>query len=377
MTGRTQIVPVRTPAELDRFIRLPAKLYAGDKHFVPPLLLERKEALSPKKNPLFDHTEVQLFLGVRDGRDVGRISAQVDRLIEDPTIGHFGMIAAEDDAEIFAALFAAAESWLRERGRTRVLGPFSLSINEETGLLIEGFDTPPMMFMAHDPRYAAARVEEQGYRKAKDTIAYLYDMRREFSPTIRRLLVKRKPSSLVVRKLDMKRYDQEFDTITAIFNDAWKDNWGFVPFTEAEIRHMARSLKPLIRPDMVAIVEFNGEAVAFGITLPNLNEAIADFNGRLLPFNWIKLLLRLKRGTKTWRVPLMGVRRSFSAGILGALAPFLVIDAMHQGALKTPMRYVEFSWILEDNIPMRHVIEKMGSVAYKTYRIYEKSLAPA
>jgi hypothetical protein len=374
MTG-LQIVPVRTPAELDRFVRVPARLYANLPHFVPPLLLERKEALSPKKNPLFEHAEVQLFLAVRDGRDVGRISAQVDRLVHDPTIGHFGMIAAEDDAETFAALFAAAEGWLRERGRTRVLGPFSLSINEETGLLIEGFDTPPMMFMPHDPPYAAVRVEEQGYRKAKDVLAYLYEMSREFSPTIKRMITKRKPSTLIVRHLDMTRYEQEFDTITAIFNDAWKDNWSFIPFTEAEIRHMARSLKPLIRPYMVAIVEFNGEPVAFGITLPNLNEAIADFNGRLLPFNWIKLLLRLRRGTKTWRVPLMGVRRSFNAGMLGAMAPFLVIDSMHQGALKTPMTHVEFSWILEDNLPMRHVIEKMGSVAYKTFRVYEKSLA--
>ncbi|MCC2658529.1 MAG: hypothetical protein K0Q76_3637 [Panacagrimonas sp.] len=375
MTGRTQIVPVRTPAELDRFVRLPARLYAGDKHFVPPLLLERKEALSPKKNPLFEHAEVQLFLGVRDGRDVGRISAQVDRLVQDPAIGHFGMIAAEDDAEIFAALFAAAEGWLRERGRTRVLGPFSLSINEETGLLIQGFDTPPMMFMPHDPPYAAVRVEEQGYAKAKDVLAYLYDMSREFSPTTTRMIEKRKPSSLIVRNLDMKRYDEEFDTITAIFNDAWKDNWSFIPFTEAEIRHMARSLKPLINPDLVAIVEYNGQPVAFGITLPNLNEAIADFGGRLLPFNWIKLLLRLKRGTRTGRVPLMGVKRTFSAGILGAMAPFLVIHSMHKGAAKTPMQKVEMSWILEDNLPMRHVIEKLGAVAYKTYRVYEKSIA--
>lgn len=375
MTG-PQIVPVRTPAELDRFVRLPARLYARDPHFVPPLLLERKEALSPKKNPLFEHAQVQLFLATRDGRDVGRISAQIDRLVQDPDIGHFGMIAAEDDAEVFAALFAAAEGWLRERGRTRVRGPFSLSINEETGLLIQGFDTPPMMFMPHDPPYAAPRVEEQGYRKAKDVLAYLYDMNREFSPSTRRLIERRKPSALAVRKLDMKRYEQEFDSITAIFNDAWKDNWGFIPFTEAEIRHMARSLKPLINPELVAIVEYNGEPVAFGITLPNLNEAIADFGGRLLPFNWIKLLLRLKRGTRTGRVPLMGVRRSFNAGILGAMAPFLVIHSMHQGAQALGMKKVEMSWILEDNVPMRHVIESLGAVAYKTYRVYEKTLGP-
>ncbi len=218
-------------------------------------------------------------------------------------------------------------------------------------------------------------MEEQGYRKVKDTLAYLYDMSKEFSPAMRRMIEKRKPSTMTVRNLDMTRYDQEFDTITAIFNDAWRDNWGSIPFTEAEIRHMARSLKPLLSPELVAIVEYNGEPVAFGITLPNLNEAIVDFGGRLLPFNWIKLILRLKRGTTTGRVPLMGVKRSFSAGILGALAPFLIIDAMHTGAQKRGMKHVEMSWILEDNLPMRHVIEKFGAVAYKTYRIYEKSLA--
>lgn len=370
-----EVLEVRSKKELDRFIRLPTQLYADDPHFVPPLILERREALSPKKNPYFQHAEAQFFLVRRDGRDVGRISAQIDTLVKDPDIGHFGMLAAEDDAEVFGALFAAAEGWLKKRGRKQAIGPFSLSINEETGLLIDGFDTPPMLFMAHDPRYAGARVEAQGYAKAKDVIAYLYNIEHPLPAAARRLIDRRKPVAMTVRNLDMRRYFEDFDAVTAIFNDAWSENWGFIAFTEAEIAHMAKSLKPLIDPSWVAIVEMNGEAVGFGITLPNLNEAIADFGGRLLPFNWLKLLLRLKRGVSTTRTPLMGVRRSFSGGLLGGLVPFLIIDSMREGLRARNVKWVELSWILEDNRPMRHIIEALGSIPYKTYRVYQKHLA--
>ena len=370
-----EIEAVSSRAQLERFIRLPAQLYAADPAFVPPLRLERREALSPKKNPYFAHAEVQLFIARRDGRDVGRISAQIDRLVQDTRIGHFGLLAAIDDEAVFAALFGAAEDWLRARGRTRAIGPFSLSINEETGLLIDGFDTPPVIFMAHDPRYAAPRVEQQGYAKAKDVIAYRYDITHDLPPAARRLIDRRTPAAMTVRNLDMRRYDADFDTVTAIFNDAWSGNWGFVPFTEAEIRHMAKSLKPLIDPTWVAIVEMNGQAIGFGIALPNLNELIADFQGRLLPFNWLKLLWRLKRGPRTGRVPLMGVRRSFSGGLLGGLVPFLIIDTMRKGVRACGVEQVELSWILEDNRPMRHIIESLGADAYKTYRVYEKALA--
>ena len=371
-----EIQVVTTADQMDRFIRLPGRLYAADPNFVAPLRLERKEALSPKKNPYFEHAEVQFFMARRDGRDIGRISAQIDHLVPDASIGHFGMIVAEDDAAIFEALFAAAEGWLRERGRSVVRGPFNLSINEESGLLVDGFDTPPMMFMAHDPRYIAARIEALGYAKAKDLYAYLYDMRRDLPPAARKFIDRRKPIAMTARNLDMQRYDAEFDTITDIFNDAWSENWGFVPFTPAEIRHMAKSLKPLIDPSWVAIVEMHGEPVGFGITLPNLNEAIADFGGRLLPFNWIRLLLRLKKGPRSARVPLMGIRRSSSAGLLGGVIPFLIIDKMRQGVLRrNRVERVELSWILEDNMAMRRMIESLDSVPYKTYRVYEKTLA--
>lgn len=371
-----EIIPVVTPAELDRFIVLPSRLYAGDPAFVAPLVMERREALSPTKNPYFQHAETQFWLARRGGRDIGRISAQIDRLVTDPDVGHFGMIVAEDDAEVFAALFATAESWLRARGKRRVMGPFNLSINEETGLLVDGFDTPPVMLMGHDPRYAGSRIEALGYAKAKDLIAYLYDIDHELPAAARRKIDSRKATALTVRRLDKARYLEEFDTVTSIFNDAWSQNWGFIAFTEAEIAHMAKSLKMLIDPNCVAIVEMNGEAIGFGIALPNLNELIADFGGRLLPFNWLKLLYRLRRGARTARVPLMGIRRSCSTSFAGGLAPFLVIDALRKGLRAKGVKQVELSWILEDNRPMRHVIEALGANPYKTYRVYEKTLAP-
>jgi len=374
MSG-VEVIAASTPAEMGRFIRLPAALYGSDPNFVPPLLLEREEALSPKKNPYFQHAEAKFWLARRDGRDVGRISAQIDRLVKDPQVGHFGMLVVEDDPEAIGALFAAAEGWLRERGKTRVLGPFNLSINEESGLLVDGFDTPPMLLMNHDPRYLGGRIEAQGYAKAKDLFAYIVDTQSSLPDSAQRFIAKRMPKNMTVRNLDTKRYREEFDTVTAIFNDAWSRNWGFLPFTEAEIAHMAKSMKPLVRPEYVVIVEVDRRPIGFGIALPNLNELIADFDGRLLPFNWAKLLWRLKRGPKTARVPLMGIRRTYSGGLIGGLAPFLIVDALRKALGKNGVREVEMSWILEDNRPMRHIIESLGSRAYKTYRVYEKRIA--
>lgn len=372
--SRITIVPVGDRAGLKRFIRLPARLYANDPHFVPPLEAERLDALSPGKNPYFEHAEAQFFLAVRNGRDVGRISAQVDRLVADPRVGFFGLIAAEDDPQVFAALFGAAEDWLRARGRTLVRGPFSLSINEETGLLVDGFDSPPMVFMPHDPRYAATHIEALGYAKAKDVLAYLYDAVPGFPEQMMRLVRRAEGRGVRIRHIDMSRIEDEFRLVMDIFNDAWSQNWGFVPFTEAELTHMAKGLKPILDPTWTAIAEYQGQAVAFGIALPNLNEVIRDFNGRLLPFNWLKLLLRLKRGTRTARVPLMGVRRSFAAGLLGGMVPLVIIHSFQRHGVPKGVEQAELSWILEDNLPMRRMIETLGGIAYKTYRVFEKPL---
>ena len=379
MPGPIQIVEARTPAEMQRFVRLPMRLNAGDPAWTPPLIMERLEALSPKINPLFQHAEAAFWLAVRDGKDVGRISAQIDQLAPDepegPT-GFFGMIAAENDPAIFAALFPVAEAWLKARGKTRVLGPFNLSINEEIGLLVDGFDTPPMLMMGHDPTYAAARVEEQGYAKVRDVFAYITDTATDVPTAARRRLARGVPPGLVVRPLDMKRYDDEVRNLTAIFNDAWAGNWGFAPLTEAETDHLGKSLKLLLNPKLFWWVELDGEPIGFGVVLPNLNEAIRDLGGKLFPFGIVKMLWRLKvAGVKSGRLPLMGVKRSAYTDARAALVPFLIIDNLRREALKLGMRRIEMSWILETNLPMRRIIEAVGGERYKTYRVYGKTLA--
>ena len=371
------IIPVQGSALLDRFIRLPERLHRDDPAYVAPLHLERRDALTAK-NPFFGHADVQFWLARKDGRDVGRISAQIDHQalsVRPDAAGQFGLLAAEDDPAIFQALISTAEEWLRARGMKRIQGPINLNINEEIGLLVEGFDTPPMLLMGHDKPYVGTRIEEQGYTKERDLYAYLYDITVDLPTAARRLIDRPLPKEFRVRRIDFKHYNDEIRIITEIFNDAWLENWGFVPLTEIETDYLAKSLRPLLNPRLVSIVEHDGDPVGFLVCLPNLNEAIRGLNGKLLPFGWAKLLWRLKvSGVKTARVPLMGVKRSAAKGVIGKLLPFLLIDAVRKEAADMGFTHVELSWILEDNLPMRHINESLGGVAYKTYRVYEKAL---
>lgn len=375
--GAVTLLEVRSPAELARFIRVPMRLGAADHRYVPPLMLERMESLSAKGNPFFAHAEVAFWLAVRDGRDVGRISAQIDALNPQTAegVGHFGMIAAEDDPEVFSALFAVAEAWLRARGRTVALGPVNLSTNEEVGLLIEGRETSPMFMMSHDPAHTAAAIEAQGYAKAKDIFAYTCSVADDLPAPILRRIRKGLPEGVTLRTLEMKRLDAEVATLTGILNDAWAGNWGFTPTTEAETKALATTLRLLIDPRLAWFAEIDGEPAGFMILLPNINEAIADLGGKLLPFGWAKLLWRLKvRGVKTGRVPLMGVKRGFAATLKGQLLPFHLIDAVARAARARGYERYELSWVLEDNLPMRRICDAGGASVYKTYRLYQKAL---
>ena len=377
MSGRLAIVPVTSKAELQRFIRVPMRLNAGDPAYIAPLIFERQESLTAKGNPFFEHADVQFWLAVRDGRDVGRISAQIDHLNPQTAegVGHFGLIAAEDDGSVFEALFGAAEAWLRAKGCRAALGPVNLSTNEEVGLLVEGGDTPPMFMMSHDPRYVGPRIEAQGYDRVKDIYAYLCSVADDLPDPILRRIRKGPPEGVTLRTLDMKRFDEEVATLTGILNDAWSGNWGFTPTTEAETQALASTLKLLIDRRLTWFAEIDGEAAGFIILLPNINEAIADLGGRLFPFGWAKLLWRLKvKGPKTGRVPLMGVKRKFAGSLRGQLLPFLLIDAAAQAARKLGYERYELSWVLEDNLPMRRICDAGGAKVYKTYRLFQKAL---
>jgi hypothetical protein len=375
------VTPVDGKSDLKAFIQLPVRLFRGHKGYIPHLNAERHEAFSPAKNPLFKHVEVQFFLARRGGKVVGRITAQLDHAYleryQDST-GHFGCLVAEDDPAIFAALFEAAEDWVRGKGMKRITGPFSLSVNEEVGLLVDGFDSPSILMVPYDPPYSGPRVEASGYAKIKDVFSYNYDVQNAPETIGKKLMARAGVTEgrIKVRTANMKMFDAEVRTIVGIFNDAWSDNWGFVPFTQAEIDHAAKAFGPVIVPELAVFVEVDDEAVAFIVALANLNEAIADFNGRLNPINLVKLLWRLKiAGPESTRVPLMGVKKKFrNHPLMGAGLAMMAIDQLRQNGKRLGKKTAELGWILEDNKATNNIIRSVGGQLYKTHRIYEKAL---
>ena len=374
--GPLQIVRVKTRQDLNEFIRLLWPLYKDDPAWVPPLILERRTQLAPN-NPYFEHATYSFWIAYRDGKPVGRISAQIDRLhlerYQDGT-GFFGMLEAEDNLETFRALMDTAETWLRTKGMCRVAGPYNLSINQELGLLVDGYDTPPVIMMGHARPYYAHRIEENGYCKEKDLLAYMIGSDFKHSRAMNAIAARAK-NRVQTRSLRKSAFKEELNIIRDIFNDAWSQNWGFIPWTNTEFEHLGNDLKMLVDEDLISIAAVDGEPAAFMIILPNINEIIRDLNGRLLPFGWLKLLWRLKvKYPKTARIPLMGVRSRYHDSILGAALAFSMFAALHPPAIKHGIKQVELSWILEDNKGMRNIIEAMGGRVYKTYRIYGKEL---
>lgn len=374
--GPVEIVEATSPRDLDEFIRLPGRLAAGDPAWVEPLHFERRQFLDPRRNPMFEHARVRLWLVRRDGRAVGRISAQMDRLappVEGRRAGFFGLLDARDDAAL-AALFDTAEGWLRAEGAELARGPFSLSVNQVSGLLVDGFAEPPSVMMDHHDPWLGPAVERRGYAKARDLLAYRVDAERRMPEPMRRA-AERASRSVRIRPLNPRRFAEEIRLVTDIFNDAWSGNWGFVPLTDAEIAAMARELRPILPPEFVQIAELDGRAAGFIVLLPNVNEAAAHLRGRLLPFGWAKLLWRLKvAGVRTARVPLMGVRRDAARTPAGKVLPIRLIHALDAPVRRRRLREIELSWLLEDNLPMRRLAEALGARVAKTYRIYEKPL---
>ena len=374
-----KVLPVETSGLRQEFIRFPYALYANDAKWVPPLEFERRQHIGPH-NPYFKHARWRAWVARRGERTVGRISAQIDSLHllwQDRATGFFGLLEAEDDSEVFAALLEAARTWLYDQGLRRIMGPFNFSINDESGLLVEGFDTPPSVMMGHAPPYYAAALERLGYTPAQDLLAYRLATDFEVPPGMRALSAKQ-GDRLRLRTLRRARKMQDFGILREIYNDAWSENWNYIPFTEEEFNLLGRSLAPLIDDDFVQIAEVDGEAVGMIVMLPNLNELIRDLGGRLLPGGWLKLLWRLKTGcAQSARIPLMGIRKHYQNNLFGSLLAFAMIDALRQAARRRGIREVEMSWILDTNTKMRSIIETLGGDCYKRYRIYEKMLDEA
>jgi len=372
-----QINPVSDRHKLLEFIRLPWSIYIDDPAWIPPLILERKEHLAPH-NPYFEHARYQSWIAYREGTAVGRISAQIDQLHLDQhqaDEGFFGMIEAEDNAETFAALFQTAESWLRDQGMRRVLGPYNLSINQEPGLLVDGFDTPPYLMMGHARPYYPTHIENNGFKKEKDLLAYRVAVDDFTLTPAMQAVTKRAKKRVKIRSLRKSYFDEDLKIIGDIFNDAWSQNWGFIPFTPMEFKQLGREFKLVLKFEMVKIAEIDDRPEAFMVMVPNINEAIRDLNGRLLPFGWLKLLWRLKvKFPETTRIPFMGVRQRYQDSLMGAAMALMMIQDLYSPSVKHGVKEVDMSWILEDNKGTRGIIEGIKGIVYKRYRIYGKNL---
>lgn len=373
-----EVRPVENRRELRAFVTFPYRLYADDPAWVPPLLSEQRHQFSPR-SPFFQHATVQPWVAYRDGQPVGRISAQIDDLraarYADAT-GHFGVLEAVDDPAVFAALLGAAEDWLRARGMRRVIGPFNLSINGDVGVMVEGFEHPPVFLTGHGRPYYDARVQALGYHKVKDVMAYSLDP----TATPPRTMVEsarraRESARVRIRPIDKSRLRSEMALISEVFNDAWEHNWSFVPFTETEFAEIGSALKYVVPHEFVQFAEVDGETAAMLVIVPNLNELIDDLGGRLLPLGWLKLLRRLRsRPPRSARVALMGVRQRFQDSTLAMALVFGLIEAVRDPILARQMRYLEMGWVLEDNFALLRLMSLLGGHRYKTYRVYQKSL---
>lgn len=371
-----EVRPVAGAREMRLFRHLPETLYRDDPAFVTPLRLERRMQLGPR-NPYFRHAQWQPFLAWRDGRPVGRVSAQLDALYERThglRAGHFGVLDAVDDAAVVRRLLEAAAGWARAQGCTLLRGPYSLSINQECGLLVQGFQHPPVLMTGHGPAYLPEHVEAAGLRPVKELIAYRVDLDYAEPAASRRLLAELGPR-LTDRPFDRRAWRADLDTLRELFNAAWARNWDFVPFTPQEFAALAPLVRFLVPPGLVRIASLDGVPVGMMATLPNFNETIADLRGRLTPSALAKLLWRLRRRRPGGvRVALMGVAPQLQRSPLGAAVAFMLIRSTRTVAVAHGYHWAEMSWILEDNRGMRRIIEALGAEPYKRYRIYERPL---
>lgn len=374
MSATVRVEPVRTRGEREAFLRVPWAIYRGEKAWVPPLLMDQRQLIDPKRGPFFHESTGQLFLARRGDQIVGRIGAFENRphlSAHADGAGFFGFYESPDDETVSTALLRTAEDWLRGRGLRVARGPANFSIYDEAGVLLDGFEHAPMAGMAYTPPYYRALIERAGYVKAKDL--YVFRVTRaeaRFDRIARLVEVALRVPNLRVRNLDMSRLRREADFLATVYAEAWRDNWGQVPISADEFYEAYKRYKFFIRPELVYLAEYEGEPAGYFVAMPDMNELLKSLNGRLLPMGVFRLLFG-RGGIKRFRVFMTGVRPKFRR--LGL--PLIFMQRAHEVLEKAGAELVEFSWILEDNHEAIAVLERIGARRVQTLRLYEKALA--
>jgi GNAT superfamily N-acetyltransferase len=376
MSNDLQIVPLsRRPREVLRFLKVSYGIYEGDPNWVAPLLMDLKKVFTDA-NPLFEHAVMQLWVATRGGRDVGRIAGIIDRnhnrLAAEPA-AFFGFFESVDDPAVSHGLFAAVADWARQAGLPRLLGPMNPTTNDECGLLVEGFDSPPVFMMPYNPRYYVALMEKAGWRKAKDLLAFYMDLAKIPMERLSRIAekIRQRNPELRFRPVRRKTLTTDLAKVKEVYNAAWEDNWGFVPMTDAEIDFMAARLSPLLMEGLVWLAEAGNEPVGFLLALPDYNLALQPLRGRLLTprvLGFLPYVWGWKCPPRT-RVITLGVKEKYRAR---GLESAMLIEGLKVG-MAAGVTESEASWILEDNVAMCRVLEAIGGRVYKTYRLYERT----
>jgi len=369
-----KVRPIKKKSDIKKFILFPFSLYQKESCWVPPLISDQIKYLDPTHNPYFQHSDVQLFLAERDGKIVGRISAHTNKphnLFHEDKVGFFGFFEAIDEQEVSDALFNSAAKWLKERGCETMRGPMNFSTNDECGLLVDGFETPPFIMMTHNHRYYEPLIINSGLQKSKDLFAYHITGNEmpERLVKIANLISKKEAVSVRSLSKDKKGLKRDLEIIFTVYRKAWERNWGFVPLTDKEFEHLVKTLLPIVDAELVFLAYYNDEPVGFSVALPDYNIILKKMNGRVLPFGVFKALY-YKNKIKRLRVMVMGLIKEYQKkGIDG-----LFYYHTYKNGLSKGFNEAEFSWILEDNVEMNNVATRLGAKVHKTYRVFDREL---
>ena len=377
MADNIEIIEVESESDKRKFIEFPYEMYKGNKYWVEPLRFDVKNNLSEKKNPFYQHSKLKLWMAKKNGEIIGRIAGIINdnhNEFHKDKVGFFGFFECINDKNAAKLLFDKAAEFVKANGMDILRGPVSPSTNDECGLLVDGFDMPPVMLMPYNPEYYKELLESYGFKKAKDLFALWIskdviknEQMMNKLDRISDMIIKKE--NLTIRKVNLKDFQNEVQKVREVYNNAWESNWGFVPMTEDEFKHIAANLKMVVDPLYVEFAEINGETVGFSLALPDINQAIKGLNGKLFPFGIFKFLANKKKIDQL-RVIIMGVKKEYhKKGIDAIFYRDIIRDANNNG-----IRGAEISWVLEDNFAMKQSAEKLGAKVYKTYRIYDYSI---